>query len=404
MIAIAQPLMGIEEEEAVLEVLRSGQLAQDERVAAFEQQFADLCQVREAVAVSSGTAALHLALISHEIGYGDEVITTPFSFAATANVILLVGATPVFVDIDPLTYNIDPFQVEAAITPRTKAILPVHLYGNPCNMERLGAIAAEHNLVVIEDACQAHAASIAGKPVGSFGTGCFSFYPTKNMTTGEGGIVTTNDHVIAERVRLLRSHGQRERYQHIALGFNLRMTELQAAIGLAQLKKLEQFTETRIANAAYLTERLGEVVQAPVEQEGYRHVYQQYTIRVSEGQQRDAWAAKLRERGVATAVHYPCPIHQQPYYLDSTDLFRVAGPVVDDERASKVSLIPTGPLASGGTATLTESRPAEGAALEQRHLPEAEKAARQVLSLPVHPALSEDDLATIVREVLELCG
>src|SRR5205085_7595576 len=180
--------------------LASGQLAQAEQVAAFERRFADLCRVREAVAVSSGTAALHLALLAHDVGPGDEVITTSFSFAATANVILLVGATPVFVDIEPDTYNINPALVEAAITPRTKAIMPVHLYGNPCAMQRLEEIAHAHSLVVIEDACQAHAAMIDGKPVGGFGTGCFSFYPTKNMTTGEGGIVTTNDPLIAERL------------------------------------------------------------------------------------------------------------------------------------------------------------------------------------------------------------
>src|SRR5712691_7386398 len=236
MIPIAHPLLGAEEEDAVLAVLRSGQLTQGERVAAFERRFAELCQVQEAIAVSSGTAALHLALIAHEIGYGDEVITTPFSFAATANAILLVGATPVFVDIDPDTYNIDPVCVEAAITPRTKAILPVHLYGNPCDMQRLEAIARANHLVIIEDACQAHGASIKGKPVGGFGTGCFSFYATKNITTGEGGMVTTNDPVIAERVRLLRSHGQQERYKHHALGYNLRMTELQGALGVVQVE------------------------------------------------------------------------------------------------------------------------------------------------------------------------
>src|SRR5438270_12807846 len=210
MIPIACPLIGAEEETAVLEVLRSCQLEQGKRVAEFERRFAELCQVQQAVSVSSGTAALHLALIAHEIGYGDEVITTAFSFAATANVILLVGATPVFVDIDPATYTIDPAAVEVAITPRTKAILPVHLYGHPCDMKRLEALATAYQLLLIEDACQAHAAEVNGKPVGGFGTGCFSFYPTKNMTTGEGGMVTTDDSRIAERVRLMRSHGQKE--------------------------------------------------------------------------------------------------------------------------------------------------------------------------------------------------
>ena len=400
MIPIACPLIGAEEETAVLEVLRSGQLSQGERVAEFERRFAELCQVQQAVAVSSGTAALHLALIAHEIGYGDEVITTPFSFAATANVILLVGATPVFVDIDPETFNIDPACIESAITPRTKAIIPVHLYGNPCDMERLETIATAHHLALIEDACQAHGAGIHGKPVGSFGTGCFSFYPTKNMTTGEGGMVTTANPIIAERVRLLRSHGQKERYRHIALGFNQRMTDLQAAIGLVQLNKLEQFTEKRIANAAYLTEHLGSSVQTPITQAGYRHVFHLYTIRVPAGHDRDAWVAHLKERGIGTSIHYPCTIHQQPFYRESPEIFRIANVSPEEEVVATLSKVPTGPLGAGNSAALTAARPAE-AIVEQ--LPEAERAARRVLSLPVHPALSAEDLSTIVKEVLALC-
>jgi dTDP-4-amino-4,6-dideoxygalactose transaminase len=359
LIPIAQPLLGREEQEAVAQVLASGQLAQGELVATFERRFAALCSVREAVAVSSGTAALHLALLAHQIGPGDEVITTPFSFAATANTIRLVGATAVFVDIEPDTYNLDPALVAAAITPRTKAILPVHLYGNPCDMEHLLSLAQAHHLVVIEDACQAHAATIDDRPVGSFGTGCFSFYPTKNMTTGEGGMVTTNDTAIAERVRLWRSHGQKERYHHVALGYNLRLTEIQAAIGLAQLDKLPRFTALRIAHAAYLTEALHAYVPTPVARPGHRHVYHQYTIRVPAARgDRDAWAQTLRANEVGTAVHYPCPIHQQPFYREQ-----------------------------GITVAL----------------PVAEMAAREVLSLPVHPGLSHDDLATIAREVTALC-
>jgi perosamine synthetase len=371
MIPIAYPLLGSEEQEAVLRVLVSGHLAQGEKVATFEKRFAELCQVREAVAVSSGTAALHLALLAHSIGPGDEVITTPFSFAATANVILLVGAIPVLVDIDPQTYNIDPVLVEAAITPRTKAVLPVHLYGNPCDMRRLEMIAAAHNLAIIEDACQAHAAKIDGKPVGGFGTGCFSFYPTKNMTTGEGGIVTTNDPLIADHIRLLRNHGQKERYHHTELGYNQRMTEIQAAIGLVQIEKLEQFTEQRIANALFLTEHLSEVVQTPVVLSGYRHVYHQYTIRVPGNQNRDEWAKRLQARGIGTGIHYPIAIHQQPFYQENRDKFRCL-------MSSKHE------------------------ALDQE-LPVAETAAKQVLSLPVHPALSVDDLVTVVREVRALC-
>ena len=375
MISIARPLLGDEEKEAVLEVLTSGQLAQGERVAAFERRFAELCSVEEAVAVSSGTAALHLALLAHNIGPGDEIITTPFSFAATANTILLVGAIPVFVDIEPGTYNLDPGLVEAAITQRTKAILPVHLYGNPCDMKWLEEIAKAHGLALIEDACQAHAAAVDGQPVGSFGTGCFSFYPTKNMTTGEGGIVTTNDSVIAERVRLLRSHGQKERYCHLSLGYNLRMTEIQAALGLVQIEKLEKFTEQRIANAMFLTESLKEVVQTPTSRPGHRHVYHQYTIRVSH--ERDKWARALHEHGIGTGIHYPLAIHQQPFYQSSPDLFRIAS--------------------SPGT-TAAKANP--GAT----RLPVAETAAKQVLSLPVHPALSQEDLEKVAEEVLRLCN
>jgi perosamine synthetase len=355
-IPVVRPHLGDEERQAVARVLESGQLAQGELVEAFEQRFAAFCHVREAVAVSSGTAALHLALLAHGIGPGDEVITTPFSFAATANAVRLAGATPVFVDIEPDTYNLDPALVEAAVTARTRALLPVHLYGQPADMIALGAIAARHGLILIEDACQAHAAAIEGRPVGSFGTGCFSFYATKNMTTGEGGIITTDDPGVASRVRLLRSHGQSARYHHESLGYNLRLTEIQAALGLAQLARLEQLTARRIANAAYLTAHLDERLIKPVVRPGYRHVYHQYTVRVLSN--RDTVARTLAECGIGTAVHYPCPIHLQPAYA---------------EWSRAVSL------------------------------PQAEAAAREVLSLPVHPALSAADLETIVREVNDVC-
>lgn len=367
MIPVARPLMGMEEIEAVERVIASGMLAQGVQVAAFERRFAALCQVREAVAVSSGTAALHLALLAYEIKPGDEVITTAFSFAATATSILLVGAVPVFVDIDPQTYTLDVACVEAAITPRTKAIVPVHLYGHPTDMQPLLQLAANHDLAIIEDACQAHGASIHGKSVGSFGTGCFSFYPTKNMTTGEGGMVTTNDAAIAERVRLLRNHGQQQRYWHIVPGYNLRMTEIQAAIGCVQLEKLQRFTELRIAHAEFLTSHLQDVVQTPIIRPGCRHVYHQYTIRVEQG--RDAWAEHLHECGVGTAVHYPHPIYRQPAYQSADIAYRIVN--------------------------------AKGDTVE--YLPETEKAAREVLSLPVHPALTEAELLTIVREVRALC-
>lgn len=373
MIAIAHPLLGREEEAAVLRVLASGRLAQGEQVATFERRFADLCQVQDAVAVSSGTAALYLALLAHNIGPGDEVITTAFSFAATANVILLLRAKPVFVDIEPDTYTLDPFQVEVALTRRTKAIIAVHLYGHPCDMRRLEQLAEAYSVVLIEAAAHAHAAAIDGRPVGSFGTGCFSFYATKNMTTGEGGMVTTNDPAIAEQVRLLRNQGQEACFYHIALGYNLRMTELQAALGVTQIEKLGSFTERRIANAAFLTERLKGMVRTPIVRPGYRHVYHQYTIRVPS--KRNEWAGKLRAQGIDTAIRYPLPIHQQPFYRRKASLFRVLSP--------------------GKRSHVKGSNPSA-------RLPATESAAEQVLSLPVHPALSREDLSTIVREVTAL--
>jgi dTDP-4-amino-4,6-dideoxygalactose transaminase len=355
-IPVAKPLIGQEELDNVRDALASGQLAQGERVAAFERRFAELCQTREAIACSSGTAALHLALLAHGVGPGDEVITSPFSFAATGNVVLLTGARPVFVDIDPLTYNISPELVERAITPRTKAIMPVHLYGYPAAMDNIMALANACGLAVIEDACQAHLATIHGKPVGGFGTGAFSFYATKNMTTGEGGMVTTDDSEIAERIRLYRSHGQRERYVHVAIGDNLRMTDFQGALGLAQVEKLPALNEQRRSNAAYLTERLRDWVTTPVIEPGYQHVFHQYTIRARND--RDQWAEQLKRAGIGTGVHYPRPIHWQPFYVQQG--FTVSAP-------------------------------------------EAERAASEVLSLPVHPSLSTDDLERVADGVIALC-
>jgi dTDP-4-amino-4,6-dideoxygalactose transaminase len=352
MISIAKPLIGEEEKQAVLEVLESGMLAQGPRVRAFEEAFAEMCGVRHAVATSSGTTALHVALLAHGIGPGDEVITTPFTFIASANSILYVGASPVFVDIDPCTFNIDPAQIEAAITPRTKVIMPVHLFGLPCDMQPVLALARTYDLVVIEDACQAHGAEYRGRRVGSFGTGCFSLYPTKNITSAEGGMITTDDEGVAERCRVIRQHGMRRRYYHDEMGFNFRMTDVHAAIGLAQLHKLETFNQARIANARFLTRRL-EGVTTPTVPEGYRHVFHQYTIRVPRGR-RDAVLEGLKERGVGTSVYYPVPVHKQRVYV---------------ERGHREAF------------------------------PEAEQAAREVLSLPVHPGLSQADLEEIVAAV-----
>ena len=351
MIPISVPLLGEEEKQAVWKVIDSGQLVQGARVAAFEEAFASFCGVRHAIATSSGTSALQTTVLALGIGPGDEVITSPFTFIASANAVLFAGAKPVFVDIDERTYNVDASLIEAAITPRTKAILPIHLFGHPCDIEAIVDIAARRGLAVIEDACQAHGATVNGRKVGSFGVGCFSFYPTKNITTAEGGIITTDDDALADRARLIRSHGQRKRYYHETIGYNFRMTEIQAAIGLVQMGKLEQFTAARRANAEYLSRHLQRVI-VPYEAPGCRHVYHQYTIRVADG--RDALAEHLRDRGIATGIYYPLPIHKQVAYqrLGYRD-----------------------------------------------HLPVAERASREVLSLPVHPALSQKDLDHIVEGV-----
>jgi dTDP-4-amino-4,6-dideoxygalactose transaminase len=355
MINIAQPQMGPEEKQAVLEVLDSGIIAQGPRVKAFEEAFAAMCGVKHAIATSSGTTALHVSLLAHKIGPGDEVITSPFTFIASANSVIYTGARPVFVDIDPMTFNIDPGLIESAITPRTRAILPVHLFGLSCDMDPIMAIARKYNLVVIEDACQSHGATYKGRRVGSFGTGTFSFYPTKNITSAEGGMITTDDDQVAEECRVIRQHGMRRRYYHDELGFNFRMTDVHAAIGLAQLKKLEYFNRTRQENARFLSTNLKGVVVPQVPQ-GREHVYHQYTVRVPNGR-RDALRTYLQEHGVGSEVYYPVPVHQQTYYTQ--------------ELGYQVSL------------------------------PESERAAAEVLSLPVHPALSDADLETIVTTVNE---
>ena len=356
MIPIARPLIGEDEQNAVLEVMASGMVAQGPRVKEFESRFAEMCGAEHGIATTSGTSALHVALLAHEIGPGDEVLTSPFSFIASANCALFVGAKPVFVDIEPDYFTIDPEKIREKITPRTRAIEPVHLYGQACDMQAIVEIAEEYDLVIIEDACQAHGAKFNGQSVGSFGTACFSFYPTKNITTGEGGMITTNDANIAEKARLVRDHGSPVRYQHESLGYNLRMNDMQAAIGLTQLPKLDQWNKKRQENAAYLTQELSKVegVVPPAIRENAVHVFHQYTIRIPD---RDDAVEKMREKGVGVGVHYPTPIHQQPYYqkLGYSD-----------------------------------------------SLPQSEAASREVLSLPVHPSLSQDDLDQIVEAVASL--
>jgi perosamine synthetase len=359
MINIARPVIGEEEKAAVIAVLESGQLAQGSVVADFENAFAEYCGVKHAIATSNGTTALHVALLANEIGPGDEVITTPFTFIASANSVIYAGAKPVLVDIDPVSYNIDPDLIEAAITKRTKAIMPVDLFGNPAEMARIQEIADRHGLLIIEDAAQAHGAEENGRRAGSWGTGCFSFYPTKNITTGEGGMVTTDSDCVADRARLIRSHGMRVRYHHESLGYNFRMTNIHAAIGMAQIGKLEGFNETRISNAMYLNKHLPkDKVQVPIVRPGTRHVFHQYTVRILPPLDRDDARRQLLEAGVGSEVYYPIPVHKQQLYLD---------------------------MGYG-----------------DRSFPESEKAAEQVLSLPVHPSLTQEDLETIVEAVKNL--
>ncbi|WP_062070346.1 DegT/DnrJ/EryC1/StrS family aminotransferase [Demequina sediminicola] len=350
-IPAAKPIVGDDEREAVDRVMRSGMIAQGPEVAAFEQEFADaLVGGRQCVAVSSGTAGLHLGLLAAGVGPGDEVIVPSFTFAATANSVALAGATPVFADIEPDFFCLDPASVEAAITPRTKAIMPVHLYGHPANMTALREIASKHGIALYEDAAQAHGASWNGEPVGSFGDfGMFSLYPTKNMTSGEGGMVSCATDDIARMVKLLRNQGMERRYENEVAGFNARMTDIHAAIGRVQLTKLPAWTEARQRNAAFLDANL-EGVETPKVAEGATHVYHQYTIRVSAD--RDGFAqALLNDHGVGSGVYYPIPNHELPSFGIEAEL------------------------------------------------PETRRACDEVLSLPVHPSLSEDDLARIVEGV-----
>ena len=353
MIPIARPQMGEDEKQRVWEAMASGSLAQGPRVAELEEQFAAFIGVGHAVATSSGTTALHLALLGLGVEEGDEVVTVPFTFIASANSILFTGGRPVFVDVDERDFTMAVDQLEAAITPRTKAIMPVSLYGQPADMVAIGDVAERHGLAIVEDAAQAHGAAIGERKSGSWGAGTFSFYPTKNMTTGEGGMITTDDGELADRVRLLREHGMKVRYHHDIVGYNFRMTDLAAAIGLAQLPKLPGFNDRRRAIAARYDAELRGVI-TPAVRPGVRHVYHQYTIRVHD---RDAFADRLKERGVGSAIYYPIPVHRQKPFVA---------------------------LGYG----------------DQRY-PVTDRLTGEELSIPVHPSLSEDEVATVIGAVNE---
>ena len=348
-IPLANPIISRRDIKAVTSVLKSGQLAQGKEVASFENEFSIFVGGRECVAVNSGTSALQVALLALSVGEGDEVLVPSFTFAATANAVRLVGATPIFVDIDPMTFCVSVEDLRSKITPRSKAVIVVHLYGLPANMLEIMKVTDSHNLLLIEDAAQAHLASIDGIPVGTFGdAGIFSFYPTKNMTSGEGGMITLKQSEIARTCRLLRNQGMEIRYQNEIVGFNLRMTDIHAALGRSQLKNLTKWTEKRIQNADYYFRHI-EDVGLPYVPKGFRHVYHQFTLRLENS--RDNFAKNLKAKGISCDVYYPTPVHRLSPYLSELEL------------------------------------------------PFTDRASQEVLSIPINPKLTKRELATISSEV-----
>jgi dTDP-4-amino-4,6-dideoxygalactose transaminase len=343
---------------AIARVLETSQFVLGSEVAGFEQEFAAYCGASDCIALNSGTSALHLALLAAGIGPGDDVITVPFTFVASVAAILYVGARPILVDIDPRSFTLDPAAIEAVVTHRTKAILPVHLYGQPADMDPILEVARRNNLVVIEDAAQAHGAKYKGRPVGALADiACFSFYPTKNLGAyGEGGAVTTSNAEYSRTIRMLRDWGQDRKYYHVLRGFNYRMEGLQGAILRVKLRHLDQWTEARRTIAAKYDELLtdSELVR-PSEMPWAHHVYHAYTVRTDD---RDALHAALQEKGIQTGIHYPVPVHLQPAYAE---------------------LVHT-PLA----------------------LPQSEKAAAEVLSLPLFPELTDDQIQRVTTALTSL--
>ncbi len=318
MIPIGRPSVGEEEARAAYDVVMSGHLASGEEVKKFEQEFSDYNGVPYGIATSNGTTALQTSLQALDIGQGDEVIVPSFTFIATASSVSLCRASPVVADIEPVTYCIDPDSIIEQITPHTKAIIAVHLFGHPCDIGAISDICEDHKLFFIEDCAQAHGGTYHGKKVGSFGSvGCFSFYPTKNMTTGEGGFITTSDPEVDRKARLLINHGQKEKYHHVQIGSNFRLTDISAAIGRVQLRKLESMNKNRQNNACFLSNGIKKKgIVTPLIRKHCTHVFHQYAIRVIEesGFDRDTFMQLLNKQGVGTAVHYPISIHEQPVY------------------------------------------------------------------------------------------
>ena len=355
-IPIARPAIGEEEIRAVTEVLRSGRLAQGEKVEQFEGGFSAYLGVKFAMAVSSGTAALQIGLQSMGVRKGDEVIVPPFTFAATANAVIHCGAMPVFADIDPRTFNIDPGKIQENITDKTSAVVCVHLYGHPCEMGALENVCRSANVDLVEDAAQAVGAEYKGRKIGTFGkVSAFSFYATKNLTTGEGGMITTAHGDLAEKVRMIRNQGQSEQYKHEIISYNFRMTDMQAALGVEQLKRIEGLNKKRAENAKFLTDALSSVdgIEVPFVPGHMKHVFHQYTIKVPKG--RDKLLEYLNKHGVGARVYYPEPVYMQPPYV---------------KMGFRKGLCPA-----------------------------TEEACKQVLSLPVHPMLTQGELETVAKAV-----
>lgn len=350
----------VEINDAIARVLDSCQFILGSEVEAFEEEFADYCRTGYAVGVNSGTSALHLALLSAGVKPGDEIITTPHTFVATVAAICYAGAKPVLVDIDPKTMNIDVSRIESVISPKTTVILPVHLYGQPADMDPIMEIAKRHGLIVIEDAAQAHGAEYKGKRVGSIGDlGCFSFYPGKNLGAyGEGGMVTTNNKTYAQKTRMLRDWGTKKRYQHELKGFNYRMEAIQGAILRVKLHYLDQWTDIRISHAKKYGQLLAEAdLKIPYVREDVRHVYHVYTIRVHH---REMIQQLLLDNKIQTGIHYPIPVHLQKGYKDL--------------------------------------------GYENNDFPHAEQAANEVLSLPMYAELSHEQIENVASQLIAICS
>lgn len=327
-------------EEGLTSVLESTQFILGPNVRSFEEESASYLQARHAIGVASGTDALHLALRAAGVEAGDEVITTPFTFIATAEAISYLGAKPVFVDVDPVTFNIDVESIKKAINRRTKAILPVHLFGQPADMKAIQSLCREHELKLIEDCAQSFGAELAGRQTGTFGEfGCFSFFPSKNLGGfGDGGLIITNNDGLADEVRVLRNHGSQKRYVHSMIGYNSRLDELQAVILRIKLRHIDEFNRRRRENALYYNEKLKHPqIRTPRESEGLKHVYHQYTILT---EKRDAVQEALQKAGIASAIYYPIPLHRQDVY--STENANVVLPVAE-ELAQKVLSLPIFP-------------------------------------------------------------